>query len=257
MSTTLGAFVWYELLTTDADAAQSFYAELIGWRISDSGMPNMDYRMCATPQGGVGGIMQLTTAMLDGGARPCWLGYVSVADVENSLKGIAAAGGSVMVPPSDIPEVGRWAMIADPQGIPVYVIALEQDAASAFDANAEGHCAWNELATPDSSGALEFYTSQFGWQLGEAMDMGESGVYQMVTRGDDLLGGIMQAGEAPPLWRFYFRVPNLAAALERLRAGGGTLIHGPQSVPGDDEIAIGADPQGALFALVARRKSEK
>ena len=253
MASTHGFFAWYELLTSDADAAQQFYADVIGWNIADSGMPDMDYRMCTMPTGAIAGLMQITPAMAQGGARPCWLGYLSVADIDATLASVTAAGATIMVPPTEIPEVGHWSMIGDPQGRPVYVMQLAEDASTAFDGSAVGHCAWNELATPDAAAAQQFYTSQFDWTLGETMNMGDMGDYCMFRRGEAHTGAIMSAGASPPLWQFYFRVPNLGTAIEKLKAGGGTLIHGPQAVPGDDEIAIAVDPQGAMFALVALR----
>lgn len=253
MTESNGGFFWYELLTTDADAAQRFYADVVGWRITDSEMPNMDYRILSSAVGPVGGLMQLSDEMLEGGARPVWLGYVPVADADAAAANITAAGGKVLLAPTDIP-VGRFAMVADPQGIPFYVMRdTSGEPSQAFKAETGGHCAWNELATPDSSAALRFYTEQFGWTLGETMPMGDLGDYQMFEHGGEAIGGVMTAADAPPMWRYYFRVPSLKDAVARIEQAGGSVNHGPQEVPGDDEIIIGTDPQGALFALVGKR----
>jgi predicted enzyme related to lactoylglutathione lyase len=255
MAESNGGFIWYELMTTDADAAGRFYADVVGWRITDSGIANMDYRILNAADASVGGIMQLSREMQDGGARPGWLGYVAVADVDAATASATDAGGRTLVPPTDIPDVGRFAMLADPQAIPIYVMRGSSDEPSrAFDSAAEGHCAWNELATTDMAGALDFYTGLFGWTLGETMPMGELGDYQMIDAGEATIGGVMTASDGTPaMWRYYFRVPNLADAVTRIENGGGSVLHGPQQVPGDDEIVIGRDPQQAIFALVARR----
>ena len=251
-----GAFIWYELLTTDADAAADFYSNVVGWQVADSGMVGMDYRLLNAGDAQVGGLMQLDQAMLDGGARPTWLGYVSVDDTDAAVARIGAAGGKVQVPPGDIPNVGRFAMIADPQGIPIYVLHDKGDTPStAFAQSLYGHCAWHELETPDPKAAMDFYCGQFGWTPGDTMPMGDAGDYLMFDFAGAPIGGIMQATlvGSPPMWRFYFRVPNLETAMHQIEAGGGKVLHGPQDVPGDDRIVVGADPQGALFALVAAR----
>lgn len=255
MSNPTGAFIWYELMTTDADAAQKFYSDVVGWRIADSGIPDMDYRVLNAGDAPVGGLMALSPEMLDGGARPVWLGYVMVDDVDAKIASVSEAGGRVMVPPSDIANVGRFAMISDPQGVPIYVMHDTSDRPStAFQEGADGHCAWNELATSDQAAALEFYTSQLGWKLGETMSMGEMGDYQMIDVGGTTIGGVMTAADgSPSMWRYYFRVPDLKAAIDKTTSAGGQILHGPQEVPGDDEIVIAMDPLGAVFALVARR----
>jgi predicted enzyme related to lactoylglutathione lyase len=250
-----GVFIWYELLTTDADASADFYSGVVGWQVAASGMPGMDYRLLMAGEAQVGGLMQLSQDMLDGGALPVWLGYISVDDADGAVARIAAAGGKVQVPPTDIPNVGRFAMVADPQGIPIYVLHDQgQTPSTAFAQGLDGHCAWNELETPDPKAALDFYGGQFGWKPGETMSMGEAGDYLMFELDGAPIGGMMQASPvgSSPMWRFYFRVPSLEAAMRRVRAGGGQVLHGPQPVPGDDEIALGMDPQGAAFALVSR-----
>jgi predicted enzyme related to lactoylglutathione lyase len=256
MAESIGGFIWYELMTTDADAASRFYTDVVGWQVAASGMPNMDYRELNTATGPVGGILQLDQKMLDGGAQPVWLGYVAVEDVEATTASVTDAGGRVLVPPTDIPDVGRFAMIADPQGIPIYVMhVVSGEPSQAFRPSTDGHCAWNELATPDQAGALRFYTSLFGWTLGETMPMGDLGDYQMIDLGESTIGAVMTAAPdgSPPMWRFYFRVPNLGDAVAKIETGGGTVLHGPQEVPGDDEIVIAMDPLGAMFALVATK----
>ncbi len=131
--------------------------------------------------------------------------------------------------------------------------STSEEVSRAFDSNEVGHCAWNELSTSDLQSALQFHTQQFGWKLGQTMPMGDMGDYQMFDLGDTPIGGMMKsAAGAPTAWRFYFRVSSLQDAMQRTEQGGGSVIHGPQEVPGDDEIVIATDPQGAVFALVAK-----
>jgi predicted enzyme related to lactoylglutathione lyase len=251
-----GSFIWYELLTPDAAAAGRFYGDVIGWTLSDFGGEAPGYRIFSTGETRVAGMMPLPAGAEQAGLRPGWLGYVGVDDVDATVARIIAARGRVHMPATDMPGVGRIAMVADPQGVPFYVMrgASEQSSRS-FDSNAPGHCSWNELATSDLSAALAFYNEQFGWTKGDAMPMGEMGDYQFIHHADQAIGAMMTRAEPgpPPRWSFYFRVADLDAAARRAADGGGTIIHGPSEVPGGDHIVIATDPQGAMFSLVGKR----
>jgi len=256
-------FIWYELLTTDATAAHGFYGDVLGWTLRPGEEPGMDYRMIVAADGeGIGGMLQLTDDMKAGGARPVWLGYLSVPDADAAVQQIVSQGGKVQMAPMTV-HAGRLAMVTDPQGAPIYVMkptppAAQPDAKStAFSRTAVGHCAWNELATPDPKGALAFYTRQFGFLDGGTMPMGEAGHYQFLNDADGMIGAIMHsaAGNRPPMWTYYFRVADIDAAKNKVDARGGTIMHGPQEVPGGDHIIIGSDPQGAVFALLGGRRA--
>jgi predicted enzyme related to lactoylglutathione lyase len=259
----LSHYIWYELLTTDADAAQRFYSDVIGWTVEAGQTPGMDYRHLKAPDGEtIGGLMQLTDQMKAGGARPVWLGYVDVPDVDAAVKAIESQGGKTQMPATSIDNVGRIAMVADPQGAPFYVMKPtpppdRPDAKStAFLRTAVGHCGWNELAVPDPKKAFAFYSGQFGWKDGGSMPMGEMGDYQFFNDEDGMIGAVMKNdANRPPIWTYYFRVADIDAAKARVEANGGTVMHGPQDVPGGDFILVGGDPQGAMFALVGARKA--
>jgi len=257
-------FIWYELLTTDADGAQRFYSDVVGWTVTPGTQPGMDYRTLAAPDGEqIGGLMQLTAQMQQGGARPVWLGYVSTPDVDATVKAIEAQGGKTQMPPTTIGAIGRIAMVADPQGAPIYVMTPTPPSDSpnarsrAFSRAAVGHCGWNELATTDPKNAFAFYSGQFGWSDGGSMPMGEAGDYQFLNDESGMIGAVMNsaAGNRPSMWTYYFRVPDIDAARRTAESGGGTIMHGPEPVPGGDFILIGQDPQGAMFALVGQRNA--
>ena len=131
-----GEFIWYELSTDNADAAQHFYGAILGWRVTDSGQPNMDYRILHARDENtgewrpIGGLMALTEEMKQCGARPLWLGYIGVNDVDRAVAKVTELGGSVQMPATDIPDVGRLAMVTDPQGTPFYVMRGNSDEAS-------------------------------------------------------------------------------------------------------------------------------
>lgn len=260
-----GSFIWYELLTTDIAAATRFYEAAVGLRIGESTDPGgMDYRMVATPGGGlVGGARELTPGMLAAGVHPAWLGYVFVEDVDAAVARVTAAGGSVHMPPTDIPHAGRIAMIADPQGAPLYMMrptpppGQEKMESGVFHPERPGHVAWNELHARDGVAAFDFYAGQLGWEKSDALDMGPMGTYQMFTEGgsDQAIGAMMTSPNMPrPMWVYYFNVPDIDEALERTQASGGSIMYGPGAIPGGQFIIQAMDPQGALFAAVGRRK---
>lgn len=256
-----GDYIWYELMTSDADAAQEFYGAVVGWTFEDNGL---DYRQFSTSQGMIGGLMPLTPAMKDGGVRPCWMGYIKVDDVDAMAKTIKAVGGGIHMEPQDIPGVGRFAFMNDPQGVMFYIMkpgapADNPDATSQSFAATEpmdGHCAWNELATTDPEGAVDFYTGQFGWKQEGDMDMGSMGKYQFLHHGPGMIGAVMKRPDEMPVsaWTYYFRVPDIDVAVETIKAKDGQILLEPTEIPGGEFQINAMDPQGAALALVGKRK---
>jgi hypothetical protein len=253
-----GDFIWYELMTTDGDAAARFYEAVVGWKIQEGSPEYNGYRMIERDDGRfAGGLLPLTDEMLQGGARPMWLGYLNVSDVDEKVSAIKQAGGTVHLPPTDIPNVGRIAMAADPQGAPFYVMkpippADKPEMRSDVFSPEEGlgRCGWNELATSDEKAARDFYGDQFGWTSDDFMPMGEMGEYRFLDHHGTRLGAVFNTPDDRPRWRFYFRVHSIAAAKEAAEKVGGTITMGPMQVPTGAWIIAGTDPQGAEFALV-------
>lgn len=251
-----GTPIWYELLSTDADASKVFYDSVIGWDVAPKPDGPIDYRMIVTSGGeNVGGVMNLSPEMQAGGARPTWLFYIGVDDVDAAVAQITALGGTVQLPAFDMPGVGRMAMVADPQGVPFYVMRGEPDQASTVWARTGmGKCNWNELVTTDQAAGNAFYAAVFGWTYPDKMTMpGDLGDYVFVAVGDETIGATMTVNDdqRAPGWLFYFRAPDIAVAAEKVTAGGGQVVSGPQEVPGGDRIIIAIDPQGAVFGVVA------
>lgn len=261
-----GDFVWYELVTPDPDGAQAFYGPLLGWTIKSAEMPNMDYRLAGTAEGDVAGIMKTPA---DAPMPPAWLGYVGVDDVDKIAASVTDGGGAVHMAPWDVPNVGRMAFVADPQGAMLYVmtgVSDEESHAFSYDKPRPGHCAWNELSSSDPAAALHFYGQRFGWVKDGEMDMGELGTYHFLRHaghapegspmGQGMIGAVMpmMPGVPMPVWTYYFRVPDIDAAVAYIPANGGTVTMEPTEIPGGDFSMNAIDPQGAHFALVGSRK---
>jgi len=263
MANPLGSFIWYELMTTDPDGAAAFYGPIVGWTISgkpDPAAGDVDYRHITRGDGGGnGGVLALTEEMCKGGARPCWLGYLYVADVDAAVKAIEADGGKLLMPAFSI-EVGRIALVADPQGVPIYVMTpippagVEDATSDVYSRWAEQHVSWNELFSPDLEAAKRFYARHFNFEFNESMPMGPMGDYCFIDHGGETIGAMMQKPEQVPmgLWNFYIRVPDIDAAVAKVKELGGQVLNGPMEVPGGERIINGMDPQGAPFSLVAK-----
>lgn len=251
-----GSFIWYELLTSDPDAAANFYGKVVGWNARSAGQPGVDYRLFAANGSDVAGHMKLPEEAKAAGSRPQWLGYIGVDDVDAAVASVMAAGGTTFMPAMDMEGVGRMAMLADPQGAPFYVMRGASDEPSnSFSPDAAGHCRWNELQTSDPHAALTFYTALASWEKGDAMPMGETGDYQFINQGGGMIGAVMpkppQAGR--PQWFFYFGVEDIDAAAAEISENGGTVHDGPMEIPGGEYAVVADDPQGARFGVVGPR----
>ena len=261
MANPAGSFIWYELMTPDPDAIAPFYAAVVGWAIGPAvpGQPGgMDYRMIGRSDGKhAGGVLRLSADMQAHGARPVWLGYLASNDVDGQLAAIVADGGKVQMPATDIPQVGRIAMVTDPQGVPFYLMkpvpppGVPDATSDVFGRHAEQRVKWNELASPDLAAAKTFYSRHFGFEFNEAMNMGPMGDYCFIDHHGQRLGAIMQLQDAqqPAAWLFYFGVPSVAAAAKTIEANGGKVLMGPQEVPTGEWIVVATDPAGAAFGL--------
>ena len=251
----LGRHVWSELMTSDPRAAEKFYTTVIGWTsapFAGSPMPYTLFRRKGDV--GVGGLMQTPDGM---NMPPFWAMYIAVPNLDDAAAKVERLGGSALSEVITVPTVGRMQMLKDAQGAVFYIIEPEPRDAPP-DADPEiGEPSWLELMTTDPPAAMAFYQELFNWQPSEAMDMGPMGRYQMFNRGERMIGGMMnkppEMAQVPPYWAIYFRVPDINAAVERIKANGGQVVNGPMEVPGGDVVLNAMDPQGAGFSLHAKK----
>lgn len=256
--TSYGMPIWYELMTTDVDGARRFYGDVVGWTATsfpvEAGAGGEYVIWNADDGTGVGGLIALPDGAPFGAG---WFAYFHVADVDAKARENEAAGGRTHMPASDMPGVGRMAMVEDAKGIVFYLMTpdpatADQPSTSFHDALPQ-RCSWNELVTTDHKAMLPVYGTLFGWVSNEAMPMGDMGDYSFIDCGGTRLGAMMdRADPAQPLrWTFYFRVPYVDAAVARITAGGGRVIDGPMDVPGGQRALVAVDPQGAAFGLAS------
>ena len=214
----------------------------------------MRYTLLSAGGAAIAGLMTLPQAARDAGARPGWVGYISVADVDATALRLQQAGGKLQRPPEDIPGVGRFAVVADPHGAGFCLFrGNEAEPPPQPAMGTAGTVGWHELSAGELDSAWAFYSGLFGWTKDRALDMGAMGVYQLFAAGGDAIGGMMsKPPEVPqPGWLYYFNVDAIDAAMARVTAAGGQVLNGPMEVPGPMWILQCLDPQGAAFALVA------
>jgi len=251
------SFFWYELMTKDIDAASDFYAAVVGWRPQDfagsAGMPR--YVVMNAGERGVGGIMKIP-AEAGPGMHPAWVGYIHARDTDAATDAVKKAGGKVWRAPDDIPGVGRFSVVADPQGAVFNLLQPNGPDMPPIPAGTPGSIGWHELYTSDWRKAFDFYSSQFGWTKDREVDMGEMGIYQLFAAGGEAIGGMMNKPPQVPnsAWQFYFNVPGIDAAAKSVADKGGKVLMGPMEVPGGQWVVQCQDPQGAHFALVAPKR---
>jgi predicted enzyme related to lactoylglutathione lyase len=256
MSNLKGRFVWYDLMTTDPVAAQRFYTKAIGWTTEKfPGSPDMPYTMWKTAKAPIGGVMQLPAEAAAMGAPPHWLVYVGTPDIVATVAQAIELGAKVYVPTTEIPTVGRYAVLADPQGAAFAMFQPNEDRPSG-DGTGIGEVSWHELYTSDPVAALTFYSTLFGWQKTDAMDMGPMGTYQMYGQAGKSYGGMMNKPDAMPVaaWGIYVQVDSITHAINRIRELGGKIVNGPTDTPDGGRFVNAIDPQGAAFSIHAPQK---
>ncbi len=250
-----GRFLWYDLMTKDPQGAQEFYTKVAGWGLqpyTDLGTPYTMFTRGDTP---IGGSMQLPDEAAKMGAPSHWMAYIGTPNVDKTVAQAVTLGARTYVAPQDIPTVGRFAVMADPQGatIAFYTPSNEQPPSRAPEV---GDVSWHELATTDLDGALRFYLQLAGWEQTGSHDMGAMGPYQMFGHQGFTLGGMFKKAPdmpGPAAWTLYIRVPEITKAVDLVKENGGQVLRGPHEVPGGDWILTCQDPQGAVFALHQRK----
>jgi predicted enzyme related to lactoylglutathione lyase len=251
-----GRFIWHELVTTDPDAAADFYSKVVPWKTQDSGLPSYTLWMAGKTQ--VGGLTGLPESA-EAGTPPHWIVYIATPDVDATVADAERLGGKVVKEPADIPNMGRFAVLTDPQGatFAVYTPPGPPPEGSEGAQPGAGEFTWHELATTDAGAAFDFYIELFGWEKGPGHDMGGMGIYHLINHNGAQVGGVynLQGAATPAHWLSYVQVPDCSKATDVAKGTSGRIINGPHEVPGGSWITQIEDPQGGLFAVVEPPKA--
>ena len=250
-------FVWYELMTTNMEGAATFYSSVVGWQTRDRSQPGAPYALFTVGGVSVSGLMDLSVEAQEVGARPSWIGYIGTDNIDASADRIERLGGTVQVPPTEIPKVSRFSVVADPQGAPIGLLQWLLPAKAQGSLHSTmGGVRWHELLVPDVDAAFRFYGELFGWRKADSA-AGDPGEYHLLSMGGETLGAIFgqRSFVGSALWLFYFTVADLDQALERV-AEGGDSVGGPDGSPWRALGCALHGPQGIVFALVGKRSRD-
>jgi uncharacterized protein len=241
VATTVGKFVWHEHVSPDPKRAQDFYTQLFGWDTEVFKPGELDYTMISSGGQNHGGFGRA----LEGAPPPHWLSHVRVTNVDETIEQATAAGGKLAAGPFSMGEVGRIAIIADPQG--AYISAYEPDEEGPAS---EGVFVWDELGTTDADDAQRFYEEVFGWTTS---DMGpDYGGYRIFNRGETGIAGLMALPDAsvPAHWQPYVAVADPDQITAKAKQLGGSALLEPMDVPKVGRLGVLRDPQGATFGII-------
>lgn len=248
----LGRFVWHDLITTDVAAAVAFYGKLFPeWSIekleTDGGSLYHVIEVAGQDIGGIVGVPE------ESGIPAHWIGYVAVEDCDAAVKRTIDLGGHCLVPAIDAPQIGRFAIVQDPQGAVLKPFRVQKQITLPSEP-VTGRPAWNELLTKDVGPARDFYRSVFGWSSVEQPIEG-MGTYTLFRSGEQDVAGAMLMPpdtEAPPNWLTYFYADDIDNRAHAVEALGGQIFVTPQDIPGVGRFSVHADPTGAFFAMMRK-----
>jgi predicted enzyme related to lactoylglutathione lyase len=238
-----GTFCWIELATSDAAGARAFYTELFGWTVREVPMGEQGtYHMFLKGGREVGAMYEVG----GGEMPPNWTSYINVSDIDASMDTVKSLGGTVHMGPLDVMEFGRMAVVSDPQGA-MFALWQARSHAGVGVRDEPGALCWNELQARDLASSKKFYTSLFGWRMKETDE------YTEWSASDRAIGGMIAnqgPPEAPPHWMPYFAVEDCDSAAQQAESLGGTIYAPPFDVPNVGRMAVIADPQHAVFAII-------
>jgi len=243
-----GTPCWVELATTDLDAAKKFYGDVLGWSDYETGGEETGFY--TTPKIDGKRVCGMMGHDASAGVPPHWGTYVSVPDAEATAKKAKDLGATVLVEPMDVMDLGRMVVMMDPEGAAISAWQPKQHIGAEIHTEPGAWC-WNELYSKDPDKAKEFYKGLFGWGSHSSTEPMEYTEFQV---GDRTIGGMMklteQMGPMPPNWLVYFDVEDTPATIEKVNKAGGNVLMGPMQIDGVGNIAVIADPQGAVFAVI-------
>ena len=245
-----GTFCWADLGTSDASDARRFYTALFGWAADDRRAgPDTTYTMLLRDGESVAALYAQEPGLA--GSPPHWLSYVSVASAADAAQRARELGGSVMVEPFDVLDVGRMAILGDPAGAVFALWEPRRHAGATVVGEPDTMC-WNELVTPRPDLAQCFYGGLFGWAVGNE----EAAVHATFVGNGEPRAGMRTAhppsGTSAARWLVYFCVRDCDGQTALVQSLGGRVRVPPSDRAGVGRVAVVDDPQGATFAVLAR-----
>jgi predicted enzyme related to lactoylglutathione lyase len=249
-----GVFCFTDLQTPDPEGAKAFYTSLFGWEAEDTPANGTTYTLLRKRGGTVGALYEQQPDQREQGVPPNWLSYVSVDDVDAIAPRAVELGGTLLQEPFDVMQVGRMAVIQDPQGA-FFAVWQAGQSFGAEVVNEPGAVTLNQLTTSDVEGGSKYYSDLFGWTIEKQTGEGEGPDYWGIFADGNLNGGLMALppGDGiPPHWLVYFGTEDVDATTRQAEELGGGTIFPPTDIPGG-RFSVLRDPQGGMFAVFAGR----
>lgn len=256
-------FVWHDLMAADVEGAKSFYGELFGWKFK-RGEGDPAYEHIYAGEQGIGGLMKNDPKL---GAPPHWLGYVAVDNVDTAVSVVTQNGGKVHAPTMDIPTVGQFAVVADPQGAvfsPFHYTGKDAGKPESNVTPAAWTFCWDELLTSDPKAAEKFYGTLFGWGVEHMDTQTPMGRYTLFKRNgvkddtgaDKSAGGLMKLppGVPHPFWLAYVAVPDADAVVAKAKKLGGHTPMPVLEMANVGRFTTLLDPQMAAIAILQPKR---
>jgi len=237
---------WVDIATTDVPGAKAFYSAVFGWTFEAVPGGN-GYETATLGRGPLAGLMRQTEEMAQSGAPPSWTTFVTVDDLDGAAAAVASGGGSVVMGPMEVMDIGRMLVLQDPAGA---VLALWEPTGlgGAAVVNEHGAFAWADLVTPDVPGAAAFYQGVLAWSAVEMTDPMGNPSRMFTVAGRPVASARSQEG-VPPHWAVYFAVDDADAGAAAITANGGTIHMGPMDTP-PGRMVVASDPAGAAFCVI-------
>jgi len=246
-------FSWVDLATSDAAAAKEFYCSLFGWTALDLPTGESPYTMLSLGGDNVCALWEMNDQMKGQGVPPHWQNYISVENVDAMAQRAVTLGGTIAMPPFDVMQAGRMAIIADPTAATVS-LWQKKEHHGADRVNEPGTFCWNELMTRDAAAAEKFYCELLGWTTVHSPGP-LGGEYIEFRNGERQAGGMLpiraDMGNMPSHWGVYFAVADCDLALKRATGLGASALMPPVDIEGVGRFAALQDPQGAMFNVIA------
>ncbi len=242
---TNGRFCWYDIATANPEQTVEFYTQLFGWTTRTQNMGDFDYTMFARGGNDFAGVMPIDTTK---GQQPAWVSYVTVNDITAAANTAETHGGRFLMPITDIPNVGKFFTVQDPQGAVICPFQAASEMPEREGMPGVGEVCWTELGTSDLAGAQRFYTALFGWQFKPGENMPD---YTIGHRGDVMELGAMSLpdGVPHPYWLNYVAVENLDESAAKATSLGGMIVMGPMAVPNMGRFSVCRAPDGTFVGL--------
>lgn len=251
-TTVAGGPAWVDLMTSDADAARTFYGELFGWTAETGSEEFGGYFNFVLAGERVAGGMGYQPGMPADAVPDRWSVYLRTEDAEKTVATVADRGGRVIAAPMPVGDLGAFAVVVDPGGA---AIGLWQPGTHpGFGTVGEpGAPSWFELFTRDFASVLDFYRDVFGWTVQVVSDTDEFRYATLVNATGEPQAGVMDASaflppEAPSSWSVYFDAADTDATLTKIAQLGGKVVRQAEDTP-YGRIAEAADSTGAPFKL--------